>query len=345
MPSLSRAELAKADAEPFIKDWYTGSASSTTAVAAQARARLLAPGTFNALSDDAVRTLLNAQAYYYRHYAPANQRAQTGATYARLVGRFPQDYTAAIYYLQAATDYGPAELAREAALHLMKFKPETSDSDLFRRLMIAADNNKDAALARQALNWIMQSEQAFGKKIGYAYQIGDFLLKYELENEAVAYWQAHVDLDGNNVDCRHCADRLLARIEGAPRIAFLQKMLATPSDYHGTYSMWLAGEHLTAGNLDAFEKTLQTSRKLQDERPFRGWGMEDRPGAGVGRSLPRRQRSDTRAETACLHRRPRPARAALFGNRHIGFTGVGTGGNPSADRSSAGVSGGNSPGL
>jgi len=272
-----QAELAKVDAEPFIKEWYAGSASTTSAAAAQARTRLLAPAVFNTLSDDAIRTLLNAQAYYYRHYAPGNQRAQTGATYARFVAKFPKDYALAIAYLQSATDYGPAELAREAALHLMKFKPESSDSDLFRRLMIAADNNKDAALTRQALNWITQSEQAFGKKLGYAYYIGDFLVKYELQNEAVAYWQSHVDLDRSNVDCRHCAERLLARIEGAPRIPFLQKLVTTPSDYHGTYSMWLAGEFLKAGNLDAFVQTLQASRKSQDERPFRNWGMEDAP--------------------------------------------------------------------
>ncbi|MCH8949820.1 MAG: hypothetical protein IIB87_05535, partial [Chloroflexi bacterium] len=95
------------------------------------------------MSDDAARTLLNAQAYYFRHYSPGNQRAQTGATYARMIARFPKDYTAALSYLQAATDYGPAELAREAALHLMTFEPQSSNSDLFRRLMIAANNNKD----------------------------------------------------------------------------------------------------------------------------------------------------------------------------------------------------------
>lgn len=287
---IARAAVEKQNALPLFKDWYTADSSRNSRDAAEARERLLAPSTFNKLSDDAARKVLNAQAYYYRHYSPGNERSRTTSTYAKMVKRFPQDERAAMDYLHAATDYGPAELSREAALHLMKFDPPSAYYDLLRRLMLAADQNKDASLAKQSLAWIQKAEQKHGMQLGYAYAIGDVLTKYELKAEAEAYWKAHLALDYGHLDARHCAERILRTMadekneagekvkDRAPeRIAFLQNLLKTPTDYHGTYAMWLANEYYLAKDLAKFEQTLRNSLEVQRERPFRTWGMEEYP--------------------------------------------------------------------
>ena len=74
--------------------------------------------------------------------------------------------------------------------------------------MIAADKNKDAALAKQCLAWILKAEQQFGKQLNYGHFIGDALARLEfalLQQSGVARRaRAFGDVVGVTVDRSHC---------------------------------------------------------------------------------------------------------------------------------------------
>ena len=275
-----RTRIAQAEANRFLADaavktW--AASESNDAKGQKARDQLIATGKFSSFGKEMSRMLLHRNAYYLRHYAASKQRPKSATAYGLYARAFPKDFSVAVQYLAAATDYGPPELAREAAMHVMKLQPESISVDLLRRLMIAADLNKDPNLAKQAYAWIRNAEKTHGLQYTYAYTIGDVLAKYELEPQAIEYWREHIPVNRDHYDSRYCADRLLAKLEDAPRQQLLRELVQPESDYHGYYSMLLADMYLKAGQLDQFEQALKSAKARQDARPMRKWGVEDSP--------------------------------------------------------------------
>jgi TolA-binding protein len=236
------------------------------------RQQLMLPAMLSKLSDDHARRVLSTEGYYKRHYA--NPKTDSTTAYGLLAKRFPQDYTAALLYLQSATDYSLSEVGKEAALHVLKFEPQDSNYDTWRRLLSAADRAKDPAMLKRAYAWTMKSTEKFGKSAGSASAIGDLLLKHGMEQEATTYWTTYVAHDRNNSESRECASRLLARKEGAARLAFMQELLKHDTDFHGRYASWLADHYFKAGDLDNFAKVLTDTRRRQNDRPFRAWDID-----------------------------------------------------------------------
>lgn len=271
--AIAKQALDAADQDPLLRAWIAAEPRSTDGDAG--RENLINSPLFGKLTEEQKREFLFNRVYYLRHYAPGNQRARSTGAAGDFVKHFPKDREAAAYWLYTSTDYGPKEAAREAAVHYLGFPPEEANADVFRRLMLAADRNEDAALAKRSLAWILDAEKRFGLVAGYAYTIGDTLAKYEMENEAVAYWRSHVAVDRDQYDSMYLASRVAQRLEGAERTKFIRECLAPESDYHGAYATWLAADFLAAGDLDQFERTLAETRKRQDDRPFRGWGLDE----------------------------------------------------------------------
>jgi len=271
----AKALLKIADADPLLQGWVAG--ESNNKKGDTARESLISGNLFKQLSSDAARNLLSRHAYYLRHYVPGNQRARSTGTYGMLAQRFPKEYPLAVGWLAAATDYGPAEAAGEAARHLMTLQASSSNSDTFRRLMVAADMNKSADLARAAHAWIIGVEKAHGPTFTYAYQVGDTLKKYKLDLLAVAYWRSHIDVQRNHYDSIYCAGRVLATLQEAQKPAFLRELVTHESDYRGSYAAQLANWYFRqeTPNLAEWEKTVRASRARQDARAFRGWGFDE----------------------------------------------------------------------
>lgn len=252
--------------------------SQDMATAIAARTRLLA----GALNDEQFQLAAGAQAWTYRHYGSPDQRAHSVALYGQLVQRFPQDWQYAANWLETATDYGTPEQAQAAARHVLGLVPTGNQPSIWYRLMVAADRAQEAALVRQAYEWIQRSQQQFGPDNSYADSIGDVLEKYQMAAEALEYWRRAVAVNRNSYYSRSCAERVLRRLAEAERAAYIQQLLAADSDYHGTYAMWLAGEAINWAegrkpDLDTWERILRASRERQDQRPFRPWGMEEYP--------------------------------------------------------------------
>jgi TolA-binding protein len=268
------AELAKADQDPLVKAWID-QRSSQHGPGGPIREQLRQPATFNTLNDRLAKALLITQAEFYRHYGPQNDRAKTAGVWAQYCQRFPQEYPAAIAYLEAATDYSPPEVCKEAALNLLKLEPQSAAPDAWRRLMIAADRSNDAGLAKNALAWILKATEKFGPEPTYASSIGDTLAKFMLEQEAIAYWLKYLKHDRQHGESRECASRLLTRLtEPAKRRVFIDDLRAANTDFHGRYAMWLAGDAYAAKDWATFETVLREARKRQDERPFRAWDYD-----------------------------------------------------------------------
>lgn len=273
----AQQQLTAANNQPFIEEWLATEAGNAQKQE-QAREKLLAPDRAKQLTDNQAWTLYYAQANYFYNHPNVNQRGRSSPVYAEMAKRFPQNFDVAYWYLLAATNYSPPEVGKEAALNMLMHEPRKYDAnyDIWYRLTLAADRNKDAELAKRSYAWITKSSE-LGDDMRYADAIGDVWDKYELKAEAVAWWRKHISLDRSNYYSRTCAERVVSRLQGPERTKFLQELLATPTDFHGVYAMWLAGDYLAAKDLDNFVKTLTASRKLQDERAFRGWGIEEYP--------------------------------------------------------------------
>lgn len=281
-----KAQLEQADKDPLVQAWLPTESGNANQQAA-ARAKLLAPDQYGKLNDLQSRTLLSAQAYWVRYQGPRPTAADCIGLYAQLAKRFPKEFEYAQAYVEVTSDYPtPPEAGKDAALHLFTFEPAGNNSDTWRRLVLIADRLKDVALLKQCHQYIEKSQQLFGIDVGNASYIGDILDKYELKAEAVAYWTRAIPVNRHNYESRACAERLLKPLKDAPRTAFLQELLKHPSDFHGTYAMWLADDYLkpknppmdtTPKDIAQFEKVLRDSRAAQNERLLRSWGMEEYP--------------------------------------------------------------------
>lgn len=267
--TMAADELKKSDAIPIVAqfvDQRTANANQVEAI----RNNILKPEVFNTLNDRAARSILQTQADYYRHYAPANKRGEQVRVYTQFAAKFPADPQIAYHWLETAIDYGKPEDAKAAATHYLKFPPTTSNGDVWRRLMIAADKNTDEGLLKQAFAFIKTSEQQHGFDPTYSSGIGDLLLKYKLENEAVAWWTHYMTFNRQHAEARECALRLLGRLkEPAQRAPLLADLVKADTDWFGRYALMQAADALAANDFASFERILKETRTRQNERPFR----------------------------------------------------------------------------
>jgi len=275
---VARAQLAldQADQDPFTKDWATVFAANRPN-ADEARARLLKPSVYQGLNDSMAWYLAQSQAESYRNVGTAPQRARAIDVYAQMAARFPQDYQVALWHLQVATDYGPAEACGEAARKLLTLEPKWNDADAWRRLFMAAEKLKDGDLAQQALAWVQKSAQKFGPDPNSASYVGDVLKNQGHEAAAVDYWKQYLTVNRDHWESRSCAERLANRLMGPERQAFLEELVKAPSPFIGSYALWLAGDWLKANDLDKFEKTLREAKARLKDRPFTNYGMDEYP--------------------------------------------------------------------
>jgi len=272
-----RDRIDQADKSPELQLWVD-SESGTAREAFAARAKLLAKGSFEKLTDEQARLVLTRQADGYRAVNSIASRAEAVPVYAQAVRRFPSDYALALSYFELSVDYAAPEVAKEAALSLLKFEPPPNNVDTWRRLMSAADKNKDPALVKAAWDWMSKSQKKFGPDAGNAAMIGEVLDRYGMTAEAEAHWSQCLALLPDSYEARLCVERLLAkREEGPARLKLLRDVLAKKRDFHGQYAVWLATDLLKADDLDGFEKVLRESRAFQNDRANRPWGMEDAP--------------------------------------------------------------------
>jgi len=265
--------LAQAERDPIMK-LASKQSFNHTKQEAQIRDALLADDLVGKLNTNFVNRLLETQGYYYRRYVSNNQRSASATYYGKLAKRLPKDFEAARYWLEAATDYSTPEVVAEAATHLLGFPPQKTTSDIYRRLMIAADKNKDTALAGRAIAWINASQKAGGTDSGYASYIGDILNQLELPEQATSYWTVHVKADPNSSESRECAARLLRTMETSRKGAFIESLLKTDTNFQGRYSTWLADLYLQENQLDRFAEILKKSKEAYRNNPLQSWDLD-----------------------------------------------------------------------
>jgi len=269
------AEIDKADRDQVAQLITSIKRGPYDAGDARIRDQILKPVLFNTLNNELKRYVLWDQGYYYQHYAPGPERSNAAMYYSRLVQLFPENFEYRYRYLQVATDYAQPEVAKEAALAMLAIEPPANNNDVWRRLFIAAEKNKDTALVKRSLEWRQKSTSKFGRDTGAASGLGDVLLRLELVNEAVALWTDAAKVGENNYESRECAWRLFQRLEDPQqKIALAHAHFAPETDYHGRYATWLADAQLRTGDLAGFEKTLNETRTRAENRPFKGWDLD-----------------------------------------------------------------------
>ncbi len=272
--AFANQELQKSDADPIIKA-FIDQRDNRHGPGEAIRAKLLEPATLNTLHESAARYVLQTQAEWFRHYAQGNRRAESIKVYRQFAEKFPQDRQVAWWWLESATDFGQPDDMKPAAEHWLQFQPDSSYPDHWRRLLIAAERNNDANLARNSWNWMLQAQQKYGPSASYAGGIGDMLLKLGLESEAIAHWKAAIAADPQNYEARECASRLLSRITESPaRVAFIVELFKQDSDYQGRYAQWLVDEFIKSGDWNNVVRVIDETRKRHQERPLR-WGDFD----------------------------------------------------------------------
>ncbi|MDA1051825.1 MAG: tetratricopeptide repeat protein [Planctomycetota bacterium] len=270
-----QAELDKADRDPITALVLQIVRGPYDAKDARVRDQLLLPENFSKLNKELQRYVLWDHGYYYQHYSPGDERANAAPHYAQLVQMFPEEFEYRYRYLQVASDYGQAEVAKEAALSVMSVVPPANNSDIWRRLGIAADKMKDADLARQALAYAKDSQQKYGPDYGNMTGLGDVFQRLELLDEALAIWKEVSEQTVNYYENRESSWRLFQRLEDPQqKIAFAASRFAQDTDYHGRDAMWLADTQLRIGDLNGFEKTLKDTLTRARNRPYQGWGAD-----------------------------------------------------------------------
>ncbi len=270
---LVDAELTRAGNDP-VMSLAAKQSFGYSKQEAQIRDKLLSDNIVGKLSNQYVDRLLEAQGYYYRHYVSGNQRHQSATFYGKLAKRKADDYAAAQRWLEAATDYASPEIAKEAAEHLLRLKPTDSHPDIWRRLMVAADKNKDAGFAKKAHAWIQAAEKQFGAKADHASFRGDVLHKLELVQDANSLWQQYLTTDPNHYESRECASRLIRDMPEAEQLRFLGQLFKNDTPYQGRYATWLADVHLKANQSDEFAKVIAESHRRYLERPLESWDLD-----------------------------------------------------------------------
>ncbi|QDU31291.1 tol-pal system protein YbgF [Anatilimnocola aggregata] len=272
--AFATEEQKKTDAIPLVALWIEQRSANSNQVEAL-RNNLLKPEYFSKVNDRAARAALQLQADYYRHNAAANKRGEQVRVYAQFAQKFPTDQQVAYYWLETATDYGKPEDAKAAAQNWLKFQPQSSNGDIWRRIMIAADKNNDPEMAKQAFAWIQNCEKQHGHDPQYSSGIGDILLKHKMEAEAVAWWTFYSTYNRQHSEARECALRLLGRLkEPAQRAPLLADLVNADTDFFGRFALMQAADALATNDLASFEKILKSTRARQAERPLRGADLD-----------------------------------------------------------------------
>lgn len=242
---------------------------------ARIREQLLEPANFNTLNDELKKYVLWDHGFYHQHYAPRDQRSSAVTYYGRLTQMFPDRFDYRLAYLQAATDYGPPEVAKEAALAMLAAEPTENNTDVWRRLAMAADTNKDADLARKAIDYCQNSQQRHGPDYGNMTGMGDVFQKLQHPDQAIAIWKQVAAQNVNPTEARESATRLFKQIENPQqKIDFAAQFFAKDTNDHGRYAMWLADSYLKVGDLDAFEKVLAKTLERSRQQPFKTWNVD-----------------------------------------------------------------------
>ncbi|QDU92957.1 tetratricopeptide repeat protein [Lignipirellula cremea] len=269
-----RTKIAAADKDPVAAIWLSLPTKDGWTTDQVVRDQLLDPKYKSQISARQREMLLERQAYYMDRYPPTTERFKACDYYAELTAMLPNNYDYAKRFLTAATNYGDETIRQAACQHMLKQQPPMNDSDAWRRMMSVAALTKDAALAKATFAWLQASQQKYGLDPVAASYIGDVLVQFEMETEAVAYWKSHYTLDPNNSESRDCALRLAARMEtDAAKIPLYTPLFAVDSNWHGDYAVVLADLYVKTGNLPAAVKVLEETTKRQAERPFLPWGV------------------------------------------------------------------------
>lgn len=266
--------LKKADGDPIVSLWLKV-ADQTGPNEAADREKLIEPGVLGKLNSNMAYYILWKQSEYYRTRNTLDGRVEGARVAGLMAKRSRNDYLLATRYLQLATDAGLPDVSVDAANHMLRLEPEPNGSDIWRRLLIAADRKEDDALAKRAHAWIVKATDRFGKDAGQAPYIGDTLEKRGMPQEALAYWKTYATNEPRRTEARDCATRLIERMEGDERTRFIRDLVKYDTDYHGQYAQLLAQDYFQAGDLNNFERTLREMKKRQDERPLRGSGFNE----------------------------------------------------------------------
>ena len=270
---LFDAALARADVDPITK-LAAKQSFNYTKQETQVRDALLSDDLVGKLNNTYVNQLLKTQGYYYRRYVSNNLRSASANYYGKLAKRTPKDMEAARLWLESATDYATPEVIAESALHFLSFPPQKSSGDIWRRLMIAADKNKDTALATKALAWINESQRISNPDSTYASYIGDLLNQLELTDQAKTYWSTHVETDPDSSESRECAARLLRSMEASKKQPFIESLLKRETIFQGRYATWLADLYLKEGNASRFTTILKKSKAAYQSNPLNPWDLD-----------------------------------------------------------------------
>ena len=163
---------------------------------------------FNGLSEPLRFHLVGTQRSALISYAKKRDPERAKQLALQLFQKHPQDHTAALWTISGFLNDKDKEEAKKYAQQILRLPPmvENFNYDLARALMMAAELNKDAALAVQIYQWVARGKV----RPHYGDYIADVLYKLGRKGEAVAYWTRAVQAksEGRGEE-RSSAERLL----------------------------------------------------------------------------------------------------------------------------------------
>ncbi len=275
---LGQAELAKSDKEPAHAEWVAYEKAAGENVwspqAAAARAKVIAPEKVAALPDDVANDLLHQQQYYYRHFAPDNQRPKAVDAAKAWAARLPASFDAAYHYLAWVIDFARLDLYREAAGRVLAFDPPALNADAARRLMSVAGHFKDAAAGKQSWDWTRKMFAKHGYDSNSATYIGDILTGLGLKDEAKDCWTRALAGNPDSHELRESVNRLYAVTPDAEKAKFVDSLLTKDTGWQFFFAAIKADSLIKAGDVDGAAKLLLPAADKVRDRAFGGQGPD-----------------------------------------------------------------------
>ncbi len=267
--AYAQAELKKQNDDPLVALYLKWTHNIYHGPDAQIRTALR-QNHLAALPEPMWEQLMAEDAYYYRHIPPqVKTREESARTYLELAKRFPKNRSYLDEALSSVSDYGPIEISKEIFDLFVAQEPLTNNGDQWRRLIMVADQHKDASLCKRVLEYAQKSQAKFGKDGAYSSTIGDALMRHKLEAEALAYYQFGRTQDRQIADSAECAARLFALLKTPDeKIAFANEMLQTNTPYNTRYAQWAAMAYLEKGDIDSVERVTRDALTKQQEKCF-----------------------------------------------------------------------------
>jgi TolA-binding protein len=225
--------------------------------------------------DEIRRHLLARLATVYRHHLGGKSREVSATHFRTLCQAFPEDFSAAVLWLEAA-GHADAEMRIEAARHLLGFPPAETHPDTWVRLV----ETKDEAIVRRAIPWIREASEIDPHGLSQSARIGDLLDELGMEREALDWWRSRMDRMPDTREAVTCALRVASKLEPGSARELLRPRFEADTAFHGAYAAAIADLDFRAGDLDAMEEILARSRARADARPLRSWGMNEWPARG-----------------------------------------------------------------